>query len=248
MSKQYHIPALDCELQGGYLIEASAGTGKTWTLTGILLRLLIEKKYPPERIIATTFTRAAAAEMQERLQDRLNEFYHYIHWLQSKKQQYPAWFSIGFDNQNIDDVMIQIEQNAKSIGIIGCDDPVNNYLIRYLLTDIEPRALDFAVLRTSLLLATLDKLFVGTLDSLAQKWLKEFSSEMSYQPETKITMNDDEIIHSLIHDELRCEHSLIANHQPKLYQMIGTALFRETEDVFNAVGVSLQFYNADIKL
>lgn len=49
------IPAIACTLKGGYLIEASAGTGKTWTLTGILLRLLVEKRYPPERIIATTF-------------------------------------------------------------------------------------------------------------------------------------------------------------------------------------------------
>ena len=58
-----NIPAIQCTLQGGYLIEASAGTGKTWTLTGIILRLLIEKNYNPERIIATTFTRAAAIEM-----------------------------------------------------------------------------------------------------------------------------------------------------------------------------------------
>ena len=40
-------PAISCNLESGYLIEASAGTGKTWTLTGILLRLLVEKKYPP---------------------------------------------------------------------------------------------------------------------------------------------------------------------------------------------------------
>ncbi|TWV80665.1 UvrD-helicase domain-containing protein [Moraxella sp. VT-16-12] len=246
MSKKARIPAIDCELQGGYLIEASAGTGKTWTLTGILLRLLIEKKYPPEKIIATTFTRAAAAEMQERLQDRLNEFYHYIYWLQSKKQQHPTWFSLGFDEQNTDDVINQIKQHAKNAHIVGYDDPINIYLIQYLLTDGEPRALDFAVLRTSLLLSTLDKLFVGTLDSLAQKWLKEFSSEMSYQPDTKITMNDDEIIQFLIHDELRREHSFMATCQPRLYQMLGAQLFSQTENIFQAVGVSLQFYNADI--
>ena len=35
-------PALTIPLTGRALIEASAGTGKTWTLTGIILRLLIE--------------------------------------------------------------------------------------------------------------------------------------------------------------------------------------------------------------
>lgn len=54
-------PAIRIKLNGKYLIEASAGTGKTWTLTGIVLRLLIEAKRAPEHIIATTFTRAAAA-------------------------------------------------------------------------------------------------------------------------------------------------------------------------------------------
>lgn len=244
--QETNIPAIECTLQGGYLIEASAGTGKTWTLTGILLRLLIEKKYPPERIIATTFTRASASEMQERLQGRLNEFYHYIHWIQSKKNEFKDWFSLGFIQKNTDDVMNDIKQNAELSQIQGYDDPINLYLIRHLLTDSETRALDFAILRTSLLLATLDKLFVGTLDSLAQKWLKEFSSEMSYQPETKITMNDDEIIHALIHDELRREHSYVANREPRLYQMIGSDLFGDTKDIFKAVGISLQFYNADI--
>ena len=52
-------PAVRVPLRGNYLIEASAGTGKTWTLTGIVLRLLIEAKRAPEHIIATTFTRAA---------------------------------------------------------------------------------------------------------------------------------------------------------------------------------------------
>ena len=55
------IPAVDVDLTGKHLIEASAGTGKTWTLTGIVLRLLIEARRAPEQIIATTFTRAAAA-------------------------------------------------------------------------------------------------------------------------------------------------------------------------------------------
>ena len=88
----HNIPAIDCTLDHGYLIEASAGTGKTWTLTGIILRLLIEKKYAPKRIIATTFTRASASEMQERIQVRISNFYRYISWLNGKKSTHPHWF------------------------------------------------------------------------------------------------------------------------------------------------------------
>ncbi|MGO1742699.1 MAG: UvrD-helicase domain-containing protein, partial [Psychrobacter sp.] len=74
-------PAIRIKLNGKYLIEASAGTGKTWTLTGIVLRLLIEAKRAPEHIIATTFTRAAAAEMRQRIHDRLVDFYQLLQWL-----------------------------------------------------------------------------------------------------------------------------------------------------------------------
>lgn len=53
-----HLP-----LQGGLtLIEASAGTGKTWTLAILMVRLLLERELLPRQIVVTTFTRAAAAD------------------------------------------------------------------------------------------------------------------------------------------------------------------------------------------
>ncbi|MFP4521587.1 MAG: exodeoxyribonuclease V subunit beta [Fibrobacterota bacterium] len=51
-------------LEGMNLIEAGAGTGKTFAITHIYLRLLIEKKLPPEKILAVTFTEAAASELR----------------------------------------------------------------------------------------------------------------------------------------------------------------------------------------
>ena len=55
------------------VVMASAGTGKTWLLVTRLLRLLMAG-VKPDTIIAITFTRKAAAEMQSRLFDRLFEF------------------------------------------------------------------------------------------------------------------------------------------------------------------------------
>lgn len=53
-------------LEGKNLIEASAGTGKTFSIALLTLRLLLEKKIPIEKILLVTFTEAAAAELKER--------------------------------------------------------------------------------------------------------------------------------------------------------------------------------------
>ena len=60
---------------GRALVEASAGTGKTWTIGVLWWRLLLEPAEPlaVERIVVTTFTDAAAQELRERLRQRLHQ-------------------------------------------------------------------------------------------------------------------------------------------------------------------------------
>jgi len=54
-------------------VAASAGTGKTFVLTNRVLRLLLGQ-VPPEKILCLTFTKAAAAEMANRINKRLGEW------------------------------------------------------------------------------------------------------------------------------------------------------------------------------
>jgi exodeoxyribonuclease V beta subunit len=71
---------IDCPLDGVNLIEASAGTGKTWTIAALYTRLLLEPGPDGEvpgidRILVVTYTRAATAELRARLRARLRELY-----------------------------------------------------------------------------------------------------------------------------------------------------------------------------
>ncbi len=68
-----HTPfnLLEFPLEGLRLIEASAGTGKTFSLAGLYLRLLVEKQLDVRDILVMTFTRAATQELRERIRTRL---------------------------------------------------------------------------------------------------------------------------------------------------------------------------------
>jgi exodeoxyribonuclease V beta subunit len=77
-------------LWGSRLIEASAGTGKTWTIAALYLRLVLghgdgaeaageqaatafERPLMPPDILVMTFTRAATRELSDRIRRRLIE-------------------------------------------------------------------------------------------------------------------------------------------------------------------------------
>ena len=64
---------LRIELAGRNLIEASAGTGKTYAIACLYLRLVIEKGLTPERILVVTYTVAATEELRGRIRTRLRD-------------------------------------------------------------------------------------------------------------------------------------------------------------------------------
>lgn len=60
------------ELQTGVnLIEASAGTGKTYTIAMLVLRFVVEQGLDITKLLVVTFTKAATEELKERIRKRL---------------------------------------------------------------------------------------------------------------------------------------------------------------------------------
>ncbi|AEO44450.1 exodeoxyribonuclease V subunit beta [Xanthomonas euvesicatoria] len=64
-------PYLQLPLHGVRLIEASAGTGKTFTLATLFTRLVVERGLRIGQILAVTFTEAATQELRRRIRERL---------------------------------------------------------------------------------------------------------------------------------------------------------------------------------
>ena len=53
------------------LLQASAGTGKTFTIAALTTRYVAEGVLPIDRLLVITFTRMATGELRERVRDRL---------------------------------------------------------------------------------------------------------------------------------------------------------------------------------
>jgi len=76
MAERHFLPLaspFDVALTGTRLLEAGAGTGKTWTLAALVLRLLLEQRVEIGRILVVTYTRAASGELRGRIRARLVE-------------------------------------------------------------------------------------------------------------------------------------------------------------------------------
>nr|WP_295769066.1 UvrD-helicase domain-containing protein [Rhodoferax sp.] len=65
--------AIACDPRRSVAVEACAGAGKTWMLVSRIVRALLEGSAPHE-ILAITFTKKAAGEMRQRLQEWLLQF------------------------------------------------------------------------------------------------------------------------------------------------------------------------------
>lgn len=285
-------PAVTLPLTGRHLIEASAGTGKTWTLTGVMLRLIVQAGQPCEKIIATTFTRSAAAEMRQRIRERLQDFYQLLQMI--NHSTFTPLNDSDLDSskaiavQKYAHFIAQVQALAAQKNLLGkYQDPINKHIIEWVAKQVfglpvdetlaaspkespkanistpKPTADDsensthkpakntvnfrIALQRTTLALNQLDRLFVSTLDSLCQKWLREYSSETGFSAEVQISNDVSGIIKGMIHDQIRAFMAQVNANMPELYPMMfDNNVFLPVDDYYEAVNRALNFYTAEI--
>lgn len=93
-------------LLGTTLLEASAGTGKTFSIKHLVLRLVAELDFSIEKLLVVSFTRAATAELSARIQHHLAQASAYLSGEKTEEEtddlivrQVRAWEAAGLDRE-----------------------------------------------------------------------------------------------------------------------------------------------------
>ena len=159
-------------MQGIHSIEASAGTGKTYSITIVWLRMLLHEGMPVENILVSTFTKAATAEVQERLLTALNE-------ARALCQTWPT-----------------CEGTESTKTLPKTDDPIAR-ILHQCLSDV-----DFPTMcmRIEKALSDFDLAPIRTLHGLCNDIIRQHALEISINPDTEPQADLGDLEQSIIDD------------------------------------------------
>ena len=111
--KPYSLP-----LSGVRLIEASAGTGKTYTITSLYLRLILGHEcepLSPEQILVVTFTRAATDELKDRIRKRLKQAHDALNQKKPDLDPLVEELSLWFEDESVRERSLERLSDAQQL-------------------------------------------------------------------------------------------------------------------------------------
>ena len=102
-------------LDGLSLIEASAGTGKTYALANLYLRYLLEKQFTVDQILVVTFTEAATQELKDRIRCRIKELGEVFDGVETKDDVLPELFQLSTKNKSVEADRLRLKVAERQI-------------------------------------------------------------------------------------------------------------------------------------
>ena len=151
-------------LFGQRLIEASAGTGKTHTITGLYNRLMLGHGHSAldcNQILVVTFTKAATEELRGRLRERIS----------TTMQE-----------------LLQLKNAVVAVPGSGLAE------LQHYLDDMEPSAQNVLAERLSHNLALMDEASIYTIHGFCQRMLKQFAFDTGVLFSAEMTLDTSEYL------------------------------------------------------
>ena len=168
-------------LLGKRLIEASAGTGKTYTIANLYLRVLLGDHAlglkPVDRILVVTFTRAATEELRGRIRDRIRQLYEDVLRLEQDPED---------SNDQVDPYIKGLITNTKD-NFFSEENPKKRLLTEWLQAN----------------LAQMDESSVFTIHGFCQRILKQFAFDSGVGFESEMILDAQEYLRRAAQDYWR---------------------------------------------
>ena len=182
-------------LQGTNVIEASAGTGKTFNIQKLVLRLIVEKNLTIDKILAVTFTEAATAELREKIRSELSSAMYYL--------DVKIRTTFGNAAKPVPDEVLKNENADRDKLILESLDDVAKLILDAVLQD-ETGA---KAAHDRLLLAILDfdMASIYTIHGFCSRMLNDCSFESGIPFNTELVTDQAELIAGIIDDFWRKE-------------------------------------------
>ena len=161
------------------LLEASAGTGKTYQITNLVLRLVTEPEHPVRmgELLVVTFTKAATAELIDRIRDRL---------AQAVKVYRHCAMSTGLEGVQADsDADESLQVLLRAAAASGC---LELHLERLVRAQEE-----------------FDQALISTMHGFCQRMLKQNAFESLVDFDLELVQDQSEILEELVDDYLSSE-------------------------------------------
>lgn len=168
---------------GSRLIEASAGTGKTWTIAALYLRCVLgqgglegplSKPLHPKEILVMTFTRAATRELGERIRTRLVEAAAFL--------RKPDLSDQSDSSKTKDPVLLQLDTDFK-----------------------EPQARADAIRRLNAAAQAMDEASIFTIDAWCQRVLREQAFDSGAAFDETLLSDEKALLNEAVQDYWRSE-------------------------------------------
>mgnify|MGYP002629551150 CR=1 FL=1 len=176
---------LDLDLNGVKLIEASAGTGKTYAIANLYLRYVLSGK-TVDKILVVTFTNAATEELRGRVRERL---YDSLRLLENV-------FQLPAETLSADISILQI-------------DEIEDQFLRLLLQQIAQQSTDLtppeAQARLKLAVRSMDEAAIYTIHGFCQRVLSDYAFNSGQPFQMKIASDDKLLWQQALKDWWRSE-------------------------------------------
>ena len=202
-------------LEGANLIEASAGTGKTFTIANLYLRFILERGLTVNEILVVTFTEKATKELKERLRLNLERALVILMDLANLDHDMAS----PDETSDTRDLFDPLMETASIPGQEPIHDfqksplfeksnpsPLEEILIHYITSqDDRCDTLDLGIKQLRLAVVSFDEATIFTIHGFCQRMLNENAFESGLPFDLELITDDNDLLTEIVNDFWRCK-------------------------------------------